>query len=304
MRVGVWGAGSIGSGLVYRLATTPFTSQLLWINRSYEKIEKRVVDIEHGLGFAPTCWRVHAFRQERAPQALERIDLLILTLGAAVLAGKDREDVYDENRRLFREVVIPMLRGFGGLVLVVTNPVDLMARLIHRESGLSHRRVLGLGTVVETARLQASVGSYLSPMRPAREVQVFAVGSHDRHFVPVVPDLGLHPSEHREILDCAREEVVKGAGRVKSDQRSTLHPIVEGTVRVAEAIALDGRRILTVSTLDEETTDGLFYSVPCTVGREGVIEHHRDLLDSRVKDDLRRCQDGLRATLESSKSDG
>ncbi len=90
MRIGVWGAGSIGSGLVYRLATTAFTSQLLWINRSYEKIEKRVVDIEHGLGFAP--------------------------------------------------------------------------------------------------------------------------------------------SEHQEILDCARREVVKGAGRVKSDRRSTLHPIVEGAL--------------------------------------------------------------------------
>jgi len=307
MRIGIWGAGEIGTGLAYRLATTPFTSELFWINRSYNRIAHRVVDIEHGLAFAPTCWRVSAYPQDRAGHAVRKADLLILTLGAPVPPGGSREDVYTDNVRVFRQAVIPALQtGFDGILLVVTNPVDLMARLIHLEAGLPAPRVLGLGTVVETARLQASLGSYLSPQRPAREVWAYALGSHDERFVPVAsPGLAMGDTvpeeEQRGILEWARREVARGAARVKRDDRSTLHPVVEGAVAVAEALASDRRSILTVSTLDPKSAEKLFYSVPCTIGREGVVARHLDLLeDVEIRSGIERCRAGLRQTLQAS----
>ncbi len=303
MRIAVWGAGAIGSGVAYRLTTTPFTSRLYWINRTYENVESRVVDIEHGLAFAPSCWGATACLEEEAAEILREVGMLILTLGAPVPPGKTRQDVYTTNCGICREAVIPALRqGFEGVVLVVTNPVDLIARFIQKETGLPPQRVLGLGTVVETARLRRSLASYLSPPRPAREIWAYAVGSHDQNFVPVAMDeiamgLGLDPEQRRAILEDARGEVVEAADRVKADEKSTLHPIVEGAVEVAEAVALDRRSILTVSVLD--TDEDLYYSLPCTVGSNGLIERHLDLLQApEIRAGLETCREGLRATLK------
>ncbi len=84
MKVAVWGAGNIGSGLARRLATCPFVSRLAWINRTMQNIEKAAIDIEHGLSFAPTCTEVRPVPQERASVELKETDLLVLTLGERV----------------------------------------------------------------------------------------------------------------------------------------------------------------------------------------------------------------------------
>lgn len=312
MKIAVWGAGTIGTGLVYRLATTAFTSEIRWINRSYDDVARRVIDLEQGLDFAPTCHRVKAYRQEDAPHALADSGIIILTLGKGVKPGGKREDLYPDNRDLFRESVLPSLRNHRGVILVISNPVDLMARLIFREAeGLSKSQVVGLGTVVETARLRASLGQYLSPARPAREVWAFAVGTHDERFVPVAtPTLGvgagMDSALFQDVLSAARREVARGANRIKSgdagaEALATLHPIAEGAVRVCEAIALDQRALITVSVLDPETPDSLFYSVPCTVGAEGIMSRHTDNLgDSAVKRGLEECREGLRACLRAT----
>ncbi len=307
MKIAVWGAGAIGSGLAYRLTTASFTSELYWINRTYEKIQGRVIDIEHGLAFAPACWRATATSQENAARVLDEVEMLVLTLGDPVPPEKSREDVYRKNRDICRSSVIPALaRSFKGIVLVITNPVDLIARLIQKESGLPHKRVLGLGTIVETARLRKSLGSYLSPQRPAREVWAYAVGTHDKNFIPVVmPEfamgIAMDPAERDDILDSARREVVLGAKRVKADKKSTLHPIIEGAVQVLEAIALDRHSILTISVQDSDTEEGLYCSFPCTVGNDGLIEKHLDLLqDSEIQKALTSCHEGLRTTLRKA----
>lgn len=88
MKIAVWGAGEIGMGVAYRLVTAAFTSELHWINRTLRNIECRVVDLEHGLDFAPTCRSVHAHSQDHAARALEGAGLLVITCGAAVEPGQ------------------------------------------------------------------------------------------------------------------------------------------------------------------------------------------------------------------------
>jgi malate/lactate dehydrogenase len=88
---------------------------------------------------------------------------------------------------------------------------------------------------------------------------------------------------------------------VKSDQRSTLHPIVEAVVKVAEAVALDRQATLTVSTLDPDSPEGLYYSVPCTVGRNGVVHRHVGVLSQpKVRIQMEACRDGLLDCLRSA----
>jgi len=307
MRVGVWGAGNLGPGLAYRLVTTPFVSELHWTNQTYNNIVPKVIDIEHGLAFSPTCHTVRGYPQESVAEMLPNLDLLILTLGRRVKLGMTRADVYGLNAAVYRETVIPVLRGgFTGIVLVITNPVDLMARLVYREAGIDHRRVLGLGTVVETARLQGSLGSYLSPKRPARDVWAYAVGTHDQDFIPVaMPGLAVGDNtdaeELSELLAAARGEVARGADRVKTESGSSLHPVVEGAVRVAEAVALDRRSILTVSVLDGTTKENLFYSLPCCIGSSGLLTRHEDLLSrDPVHRAMELCCENMRTILRTA----
>lgn len=307
MKIAVWGAGAVGSTLVYRLATTTFTSEIRWINRNYQRIAHHAIDLEHGLDFSPTCRRVEAYAQEDAERALDGAAILVLTLGAGVPPGGKREDLFPANGAIAHKAVVPALHGFPGLVVVVTNPVDLMARLIHREAALPSARVLGLGTLVETARLRASLGSYLSPAQPAREIWAFAVGTHDERFVPVATatlgiGAGISPALLPGILDAARREVAQGASRVKAGGLATLHPVVEGVIRLCETIAFDRHSLLTVSVLDPETPEGLFYSVPCSIGAQGLVARHTELLSApEVAAALEACREGLRKALDDAR---
>lgn len=307
MKVGIWGAGNLGPALAYRLATTSFVSELFWANRTYDEIAPRVIDIEHGLAFAPTCHAVHGYRQDAIGEMLPLLDVLVVTLGKRVSPGLTRADVYSQNAAIFRSTVIPpLLDGFKGIVLAVSNPVDLIARLLYREARLDRQRVFGLGTVVETARLRASLGSYLSPQRPAREVWAYAVGTHDPNFVPVVmPGLAVGDttgeSELADLVALAKGEVAKAADRVKTADGSSVHPIVEGVIEVLEAIAFDRRSILTVSVLDPDTPEELFYSAPCCIGQVGIVMRDTGILGfSHVSAALSAGCDAMKTVLRDA----
>jgi L-lactate dehydrogenase len=181
---------------------------------------------------------------------------------------------------------------------VVSNPVELLAQLIWREAALGRDRVIGLGTLVETARARAAMADFLSPSRPARNIPIFAVGTHDEHVVLQLDgDQGLPPSNRERVLARVHHEVVRGAKRVKEFADATLHPVVEETVEIARAIAHDSRTLLPVATLDEH--EQLFYSVPSIVGQAGICERRAELLNDVTRERLTRGMDGMRAVLRS-----
>ena len=300
MRVGVWGAGNLGVPLVRRLLSAPWASEVHWTTRDHAQLQPHIWDLEHGLALSPCCHRIEAHPQPTQPGEglLGLVDVLVITAGGKVPKGGSRDDVYAQNRGIFRSTILPVLQGFGGIVVVVTNPVDLMARLVHVEGGLAAERVLGLGTVVETARLRFVLSDLVRPARSPRDIFAFAVGTHDEHFVPIHTREAVaphcDPERFADICRVARGEVARAAERVKRAQQATVHPIVEGVVSVLEGLATDRRSLLTVSTLDSADPDRLFYSVPCVVGAAGVIERHHELLEGRMgelapgKENLRR----------------
>jgi L-lactate dehydrogenase len=235
--------------------------------------------------------------QPQAEHAISRSDLVILTHGVGVTDG-DRASLYPQNRQVMREMAIPALRGFAGILFVVSNPVELLAQLIWHEAALEHCRVLGLGTLVETARARAALADYLSPIRPARNIPIFAVGTHDEHVVLQLDgDQGLPRGSRDRVLARVHHEVVRGAKRVKEFADATLHPVVEATIEIVRAIAHDSRTLLPVATLDED--EGLFYSVPCIIGQAGVHERRAELLDDVTREGLARGTDAMRAVLHS-----
>lgn len=297
MKVCIWGAGTIGQGLARRLVLEAHVSELHWINRK-STVEGFVHDLKHGLMFSPSCHEVRSYRAEdadfgRARIAVQRSELVILTLGKPVPPGGTRADLYPSNRALFRELVIPALSDFTGVVLVVSNPVELLARLVQREGQLEARRVIGLGTVVETARARAALADHLSPARPARDIELLAVGTHDKHAVlQPLSDFGLEDTERAEILEAVRGEMINGAERVKTSALATQHPIVEAAAAVVRAVANDAHALLPVASLAPDDPDGLYWSVPCIVAARGTVGRRPELLD---RDVVRAMEPGLAA---------
>ncbi len=285
MKVAVWGAGQVGRALAYRLVTCDFVSSLLWINRTYENIASRVVDLEHGLAFAPCCNSVVGVPGKYAAEELDDVDAVILTQGAAVKEGGKREDLLLENADALQSAAIA-LRDFAGVVFAITNPVDAMARFIHETTDLPASRVIGLGTVVETARLRAAIAGNMIPAVPPRSIWSFAIGTHDENtrIVAGPPGVGL-PDLSTGVWNAIRREVVAGPTRVRQDDLATIHPVVEGTVAVIGAVARDSGDVYTVSVRDEPS--GTYFSVPVSVGRRGVIDRHIEGISS---EDMEACR--------------
>jgi len=307
MKIVIWGAGHVGRATAYRFASLDFVSEIAWINRSFDKVQTRCVDIGHGLALSPSCHRVVPYPEDAAVDALKGADIAIITAGSPVNKNQTRADVYAQNaKETFSSKVCPALKEFLGIVINVSNPVDLLARLIMVESGLPQERVLGLGTVVETARLRASLAGYLNGVPPAREVQAYAIGTHDPDFVPVILPhcyIGQHLNDDwiASFRDTIKHEVASAAQRVKSDGIATLHPIVESIVAIARAVVFDTRTILTVSTLDPLDPDKLFYSLPCSVGKNGVASRHDQILeDPNIKAELQIGIEKMRETLKAA----
>jgi L-lactate dehydrogenase len=298
MKVCVWGAGTIGRGIARRLVSEAFVSTLHWVNRS-SRVQGCVFDLKHGLAFAPACHEVLPYDESQAARAVSRSELVILTHGVGVTDG-DRASLYPGNREIMRAAAIPALREFGGVVLVVSNPVELLARLVHQEAVLDGARVIGLGTLVETARAKAALADWFSPSRPARDIPIHAVGTHDEHVVLQLDGAqGLEPTQRRWILQRVREEVVVGAKRVKEFTDATQHPVVEAAIAVARAVGHDSRSLLTVATLDERDPDRLFYSIPCIVGHDGVLERRDEILDEQTRQSLGPGKDAMRSALRA-----
>lgn len=302
MRISVIGGGTIGTGLVRRLVTTAFVSEVTWVNRSLQKIIPEIIDLQQGMAFSPSCRRVVGYPADsRGAKALRRSDIVVFTAGGGVPPGGTRRDMLVPNAKIIEQFV-QLLADYEGVLVVVTNPVDMMARTAALARGGSLERTIGLGTIVETARLRASLASRVSPVRAAREVWAYAVGTHDDLFVPVPTDhIGpggtANDDELQVMIASARDEVISAAARVKGEGgEGTLFPIVEGIVAVIDAIVHDTQTILTVSVRDPETHDDLFYSVPCRMGRAGAVERIVPDLPG-VRDGLERCRDRLRGDI-------
>ena len=274
MNVAIWGAGNIGAGLVNRLAISAFAEKIIWINRTLDKVDRRAVDVKHGLALTPKCRTVIPVTEERASSWLAEVDVVVLTHGMGVPSGGNRADLYRNNRDVFLGKTIPALIGFEGIVLVITNPLDLMTRLVLLEGSLPAERVLGLGTVVETTRLKSAVAGRMWSTPPSRDVDALAVGTHDERFIPLVREADFPD----DLLESAHREVVKAAARVKGADSATLFPIVEGAMSVLTSIAEDDQASWTVSIVDRHTPEQFCYSLPCRVGRSGWSDRDATLI--------------------------
>ena len=259
------------------------------------KAEAEVLDLNHGLQFVSPATVVGGDDVAICAGA----DVVVITAGAKQEPGQTRLDLAEANARLCHHLVPALMRvAPEAILLVVTNPVDVLTGVVLRLSGLPRRRVLGTGTVLDSSRFRFLLAQRCDVA--VANVHAYIVGEHGDSEIPLWssatvggvpvqewarPGLGaLSVSDREEVV----REVKQAAYRVIQGKGATDYAIGLATARILEAILGDERAVLPVSTLQagENGVDGVCLSMPCVVHRGGVDPPLRLPMDAVEREGL------------------
>src|SRR3954468_21083551 len=179
-RVALIGTGFVGSSYAFSLLNQGITEELVLIDLNKDKAEGDAMDLNHGLPFAPSHTKIWYGSYEDCAHA----DIVVITAGANQKPGETRLDLVEKNTKIFKGIVEEIMRsGFDGIFLVATNPVDILTYAVWKFSGLPKERVIGSGTILDTARFRYLLGEYFNV--DTRNVHAYIIGEHGDTELPV-----------------------------------------------------------------------------------------------------------------------
>lgn len=279
VRVAVVGTGNVGATYAYALLFSGLAAEIVLINRSREDAEGEAMDLTHAVPFAQPA-RVWAGDYPDCTGAA----VVVLTVGAPQGDAPDRLALVEKNGAVFAEIVPEVVRhNPGAILLVASNPVDVLTYASWKLSGLPRERVIGSGTILDTARLRALLGERLGV--DPRDVHAEVVGEHGESQVAVwsqahvggAPLVAVAEGRGKPLDGGARDDLARetrSAGPAVADRKgATYYGVAGGLLRITAAILRDERSVLTVSTVVDgygAEIDGVALSLPSVVGRDGA----------------------------------
>ncbi|WP_284036036.1 L-lactate dehydrogenase [Neobacillus sp. 114] len=307
-RVVVIGAGFVGSSYAFALLNQGITEELVLIDLNKEKAQGDAMDLNHGLPFAPSHTKIWYGDYSECGEA----DIVVITAGANQKPGETRLDLVEKNTKIFKGIVEEiMASGFNGIFLVATNPVDILTYAVWKFSGFPKERVIGSGTILDTARFRFLLGDYFNI--DTRNVHAYIIGEHGDTELPVWSNAdiaGTAISKWAESKDGFRQEeldqiflnVRDAAYHIIEKKGATYYGIAMGLVRLTKAILQNENSVLTVSAyLDGEYGQkDLYIGVPAVVNRDGV----RDIVELELSEEEQQkfihSVDVLKKTMNSA----
>ena len=172
-RVVLVGTGFVGMSFAYSMLNQGGLEEFVLIDVNKDKAEGEAMDLSHGLPFAPHKMDIWAGTYADCKTA----DIVVITAGAAQQPGETRLQLVEKNAKIMRGIVKDIMKsGFNGILVIASNPVDVLTYVAWQESGLPRHRVIGSGTTLDTARLRYEIGKYLNV--DPRNVHGYIVGEH------------------------------------------------------------------------------------------------------------------------------
>jgi L-lactate dehydrogenase len=273
-RVALIGTGFVGSSYAFALLNQGVTEELVLIDLNKEKSEGDAMDLNHGLAFAPSHTKIWYGGYEDCNDA----DIIVICAGANQKPGETRLDLVAKNVKIFKTIVTDvMASGFDGIFIVATNPVDILTYTVWKYSGLPQSRVIGSGTILDTARFRYLLGEHFKV--DTRNVHAYIIGEHGDTELPVWShaDIGGVPiletmTDEQEKLDEIFVNVRDAAYHIINRKGATYYGIAMGLVRLTKAILHNEHSILTVSChlAGEYGEDDVYIGVPAIVNRNGI----------------------------------
>lgn len=307
VRIAIVGTGHVGSTCAYALLLRGLASEIVLVNLHRERAEGEAMDLNHGMLFARPV-RVWAGDFADCKGA----DIVVLAAGVAQNPGETRLDLLKRNTRVFQEIIPEIVRyASDAILIVVTNPVDVLTHVAWRVSGLPAARVIGSGTILDTARFRYLLSQYFK-VEP-RSVHAFIIGEHGDSQVPVwslANIAGIRLADFGHLNGSALDDEAKSA--IAYDTRraayeiiqrkgATYYAIAAGLVRIIEAIVRDENSVLTVSSLVQGAyrLDDVCLSLPGVVNQQGVARVLELPLAGEERSALDKSAQVVRAAIHS-----
>lgn len=295
MKLGVVGMGWVGSSVAASILHKGVASELLLNDAREELAVGEAMDLAHGASFYPTA-RVRAATVEEMFDA----DAVIVAAGKGGGPDDSRLDLLRVNAAIVGEIAAK-LRGMRGLLVIVTNPVDILTQVAAEASGLPYSRVIGTGTMLDTARLRATLGRTLD-IEP-RSIHAQIIGEHGDSEVVLWSNARLGglplrswPGWTREKERAIAEEVRTAAYEIIARKGATNHAIGLVTAALLHWTLSGARRIVTVSRVQEGAAGlrDVAISLPTVVGAEGAVEVIEPEMDASERSALESSAEVLR----------
>jgi L-lactate dehydrogenase len=305
VRVAVVGTGNVGSTFAYALLLSGWAAEIVLIDANHAKAEGEAMDLNHAVPFAhPT--KIWAGDYADCAGAA----VTVLAAGAAQKRGESRLDMVVKNAEIWREIVPRVIEhNPHGILLVATNPVDVLTYVAWKLSGLPSQRVIGSGTILDTARFRYLLSQHFGV--DARSVHAFIAGEHGDSEVPLwssaniagmrLPEfckahgMSLDPSAMESIFTQTRD----AAYHIIERKGATYYAVAAGLMRITQAILRNQRTVLSVSSLveDFEGIRDVCLSLPTVVDRGGIQRVLRVDLSEEEAGRLQRSADILKSTI-------
>lgn len=276
-KAAVIGCGFVGSATAFTLMQSRLFSELVLLDVNMEKADGEAKDIAHGIPFAGQM-KIYAGTYDDAADAA----IIIITAGANQKPGETRLDLVQKNTAIYQSIIPEIVkRDFGGILLIVSNPVDILTYVALKLSGLPENRVLGSGTVLDTARLKYALGEHLGV--DSRSVHSFIIGEHGDSEIAAwsstnVSGIPLNDFcemrghfNHDAAMDAIAEKVKNSAYEIISKKQATYYGIAMSVKRICECIVRNERSILPVSAMmhGEYGIEDITLSMPGDRGNRG-----------------------------------
>lgn len=291
------GTGNVGSSIAYALLNQrTAVKEIILVDIDNEDAKGEVMDLSDALAVAPSYLKLKAGGYPDAGDA----DVCIITAGANQKPGETRTDLVKKNAKIIKEIVESVMNsGFNGIFLMVSNPVDTLSFLTYKYSGLPSEKVIGSGTVLDSARLRYDLAKKLD-VHP-KSVHAYQVGEHgDSEFT--LWSLATIGGENIEKLVSKADRT-----QIELDTRNRAYEIIRKkgatyygigacVTQIVNCILNDERRVLSVSNYDDN--NGIYDGFPAVVGRDGIVRRLELPLSEQEGIKLQRSANAIKATIK------
>lgn len=280
-KAAVIGCGFVGSAIAFTLMQSRLFSEMVLLDVDFDKADGEAMDIAHGVPFAGQM-KIYAGNYEDIADA----SIVIITAGANQKPDETRLDLVNKNVAVYKSIVPQIAKqGFGGILLVVSNPVDILTYAAVKLSGFPENKVIGSGTVLDTARLKYALSEHLGV--DSRNLHSFIVGEHGDSEIAAWSSTNVSgiPLDdfcemrghfhHAEAMQQIAEDVKNSAYEIIAKKQATYYGIAMAVRRICESIVRDEKSILPVSAIMHGSygIEGIALSMPAIVGVDGIQTH-------------------------------
>ncbi|MFA6475247.1 MAG: L-lactate dehydrogenase [Patescibacteria group bacterium] len=302
-KVTIIGAGNVGTATAFALAIDGSANNIVLLDRNLEKAKGEIMDIEHGSAFMPHT----EFMGSKSYKDIKDSDIVVITAGAAQAPGESRLQLLQRNAGILKGIMKDIKTySPDSIVIVVTNPVDVLTYLALKYSHFPHNRVFGTGTVLDSARFRSYLAKYFCVN--AHNVHAHILGEHGDSSFPALSTANIGsiplrkmPHYNEKAMWAIHHTVRTVVYDIIKKKGSTNLAIATCVTQLVHAILNDTHEIFPVSSVlrGEYGIHDVAVSTPSVLGKCGIIQELEIPLDAKEKAALKKSVKILKKAIRS-----